>query len=253
MRQSYLLSESIFSCNCKLALCMDSLISKDDLRNFVWPSICMSEMCNAEKGALTVRQQGWEKVLHLMQICMHYVLVLHHSLSYPQITFLIQPKHRKNSHSTNMYRRKCPILLKETRHIRRPHQELVGKYHPLVANRGYLKPRYIQGQLRLLVHTLACSCLMDSVFSEHFQWERCRLSWHSERLFSDTLSDSVQDLSPCRQSWSSRLSWAQDDGSNEQNGVENKQILKQSIYLNRTVSAERCVRFTFDCTCVAQS
>lgn len=76
-----------------------------------------------------MRQQAWEKLLHFMQMCMPYV-ILHHSLSYPQTTFLIQLKHSKNSHGTNMYRRKCPTLLLVARNIRRPHQEPVGNTTP---------------------------------------------------------------------------------------------------------------------------
>lgn len=36
-------------------------------------------------------------------------------------------------------------------------------------------------------------------------------------------------MSPCKQPWSSRLSWAQEEGSNGQNqgGFKNKQIIKE--------------------------
>lgn len=43
---------------------------------------------------------------------------------------------------------------------------------------------------QLTLHTLTCSCLMDSDFSEHFLSERCRFSWHSKRLCSAALSNS---------------------------------------------------------------
>lgn len=43
---------------------------------------------------------------------------------------------------------------------------------------------------QLTLHTLTCSCLMDSDFSEHFLSKRRRFSWHSKRLCSAALSKS---------------------------------------------------------------
>lgn len=109
---SYSWRESTLFCNCKLALCKDSLMSIDDLKNFVWLSICMSKKDNADKRASTVRQKRGEKTFSVSCKCTCLICLI-----YKQHT-------RGHSRSRNhKHGPKCPPLQHETRKHRRPQRQ----------------------------------------------------------------------------------------------------------------------------------
>lgn len=64
----------------------------------------------------------------------------------------------------------------------------MGLYYHLVVR--WKEMFYFLWPAQLTSHTLTCSCLMDSDFSEHFISERRRFSWPSKRLCSAALSNS---------------------------------------------------------------
>ena len=74
----------------------------------------------------------------------------------------------------------------ETRWMIR-HMEL---YYCLVLRCRKITTFYILQPPLLIFHTLTCSCLMDSDFSEHFLSEHRRFSWHWKRLCSAAQSNS---------------------------------------------------------------
>lgn len=68
-----------------------------------------------------------------------------------------------------------------------------------------------------MLHTLACSCLMNSDCSEHFLSECCSFSWTIDWLCSAALSNSRQVFNSSARPWVSCLSWSQDEDGNRQN------------------------------------
>ncbi len=98
-----------------------------------------------------------------------------------------------------------------TRKTRCVHKHM-GLHYRLVVICRKMTAFYTVWPPQLTLHTLTCSCLMDSDFSEHFLSERCRFSWHSKSLCSAALSNSGYDFSSSTRPCSSCLTWAPEVG-----------------------------------------